>query len=89
MNVNDIKRMLVSTSKEFEVDLKTDLSELALYTSEQASKLSLVMHEPGFVEAVRASGHSIALKAGIDVSQTETRVLDVLNTVLLIGIMIA
>jgi len=68
---------------------KAASNEIAIYATEQAVKLSQLVDQPGYAEAVIAARDSIALRAGIAASDTadasDSRILGILEGALFMG----
>lgn len=64
----EFQAMLAETVYETGVELGQSSAELAEYMAERADHLALISHEPGFGEAVRREASSVALRAGLNVS---------------------
>lgn len=67
-------KLLEDAAEETGVELQASREEVAVYMDERATHLSTISHEPGFGRAVQREAVSIAMKAGIEISENATAV---------------
>lgn len=60
--------LLEAAVEETGVALGASRAELAAYMAERAAHLSLIVHEPGFDQALMAERNNVALRAGLEMS---------------------
>lgn len=73
MNVKDeLLNLIKDGAEEVGRDLGDDLEAVAVYAEQRSAHLATITAEPGFERAVRAERDSVALKAGINVTDTAT-----------------
>ena len=71
MNAKDeFLALLIDAAEDIGADLKTSKEEVAACMAERAEHLSTITTEPGFGRAVQREAVSVAMRGGLEISDT-------------------
>ena len=71
MNARDeFLALLTDAATDIGADLQANKEEVAAFMAERSTHLSTIAHEPGFGRAVQREAVSVAMMAGLEVSDT-------------------